>query len=115
MLAMVDAASRSQGTALARRRAPYYSGLVRQRRSLRRGASSPRAAGGRRRWWPAGAEHRDLLVPDRHLAGRGAAARNRLRELLRDLGLRVGVRDRLPSPQLHSPALRAVSAVGGVR
>ena len=48
----------------ARRGAPYYSGLVRQRRSRRRGAAAPGAAGRRQR----GAQHGDLLDRHRRLA-----------------------------------------------
>ncbi len=68
------------------RAAPYYSGLVRQRRSLRRGAGRPRAAGRGRRGRRDRPQHRDLLDPHGLLAGRGACARNRLRELLRHHG-----------------------------
>src|SRR3981189_1815184 len=78
MLAMAPSAGAEQD--LARRGAPYYSGLERDGRSLRRGAATPGATGRRAHR----TQHRDLLDRHRALADRRPRARRRGREVLRD-------------------------------
>src|SRR5258708_2452953 len=87
------------------RPAPYYNGVVRERRSQARRAGAARCLGSAR-WRARRAQHGDLLDRDGRLARGGPRARNLGREILWHERARIGVHARVPDPDARDEPVR---------